>query len=233
MTRHGNLAREAHRRIIGMMFEGELRPGDALREAALGARLGMSRTPVREAIKRIESEGLAAAQGRSIRVRRLPARDVEEIFFLRLQLEPALARAATHLAASRLDRLETRIRSLKKAGPDREDTQWEIDDALHDMLAEPSGNQTARAVLTTLRQRTCGFDHIQLPERFLQSCDEHLAIIAAVRAGQPDGLEAALKQHLENARDAILARLREWPRDLKDSDPKDSDPKDGGTVGNE
>ena len=211
MTRRGNLAREAHRRIIGMMFEGELRPGDPIREAALGARLGMSRTPVREAIKRIESEGLAEAQGRSIRVRRLPARDIEEIFFLRLQLEPALAGAAIRLPAARLDAVEARIHALRQVGPNRDDAQWETDDALHHMLAEPSGNRTAVAVLTTLRQRTCGFDHVQLPDRFLQSCDEHLAILAAVRSGQPDQLATVLKQHLVNARDAVLARLREWP----------------------
>ena len=210
MTRHGNLPREAHRRIIGMMSEGELKPGAPLREAALGARLGMSRTPVREAIKRIESEGLAETHGRTMRVRRLPASDIEEIFFLRLELELTLARAAIHLPEVRLNAMKARIVELKQSGSVRSDAAWETDDAFHDMLAQPSGNQTARAVLTMLRQRTCGFDHAQLPERFLQGCDEHLDIIAAIRTGHADRLEAALKSHLENVRDAVLARLEEW-----------------------
>jgi DNA-binding GntR family transcriptional regulator len=211
MSRAPTLAREAHERIIALMFDGALGPGDRLGEAALGARLGMSRTPVREAIKRIESEGLAVTEGRFTRVRRLPAREIEEIFFLRLALEPPMARAAVRLPPDRLDAMEARIRRLMSAGPGARDDQWQTDSALHDMLAEMSGNQTARAVLAVLRQRTCVFDHKQLPERFIEGCEEHLAILAAVRTGDADAVEAALCQHLENARDAVLARLRRMP----------------------
>jgi DNA-binding GntR family transcriptional regulator len=208
MNRAQNLASEAHRRILTMMFEGTLKPGDALREAALGTQLGMSRTPVREAIKRLESEGLATPEGRSTRVRRMPFPEIEEVFFLRLALEPALARSAVRLPPERLDQMEHRIRALMRAGPDYDDTHWQTDNDFHDLLAESSGNQTARAVLQALRQRTCVFDHKVVPERFLQGCTEHLAILEAVRRGNPEAVQAELCRHLEHARDAVLQRLR-------------------------
>lgn len=211
MSRTQNLAKDAHQRIIAMMFDGALSPGDALREASLGEHLGMSRTPVREAIKRIESEGLAFRDGRSIRVRRLPLSEIEEVFFLRLALEPALAPAAVRLAPERLDRMEGRIRALMEAGPDHDDAHWQTDNDFHDLLVEGAGNQTARAVLLGLRQRTCVFDYKVVPERFLEGCAEHLRILDAVRRGQPEAVQAELRHHLEQARDAVLACLRRLP----------------------
>jgi len=188
-----------------------LTPGDALREAALGDQLGMSRTPVREAIKRIESEGLAFRDGRSIRVRRLPLSEIEEVFLLRLALEPALAPAAVRLAPDRLDQMEARIRALMQAGPDHDDAHWQTDNDFHDLLVEGAGNQTARAVLLGLRQRTCVFDYKVVPERFLEGCAEHLRILDAVRRGQPEAVQAELRHHLQQARDAVLACLRRLP----------------------
>lgn len=211
MSRTQNLAKDAHQRIIAMMFDGALTPGDALREAALGDQLGMSRTPVREAIKRIESEGLAFRDGRSIRVRRLPLSEIEEVFLLRLALEPALAPAAVRLASDRLDQMEARIRALIQAGPDHDDAHWQTDNDFHDLLVEGAGNQTARAVLLGLRQRTCVFDYKVVPERFLEGCAEHLRILDAVRRGQPEAVQAELRHHLQQARDAVLACLRRLP----------------------
>lgn len=211
MNRSQNLAQTAHQRIIAMMFEGTLAPGDALREATLGEDLGMSRTPVREAIKRILSEGLAVHDGRMIRVRRLRLPEIKEVFFLRLALEPTLARSAVRLAPQRLDEIEERIRRLMTAGPEERDGHWQIDNEFHELLTEAAGNQTALNVLQGLRQRTCVFDHKILPERYLEGCAEHLDILEAVRSGQPERVEAEMTRHLENARDAVLARLRRLP----------------------
>lgn len=211
MSKSQSLAREAHGAIIAMMLDGTLKPGDPLRETVLAQQLNMSRTPVREAIKRIEAEGLATVDGRLPHVRRLPASEVEEIFFLRRELEPALARSAMQLPAPELDAMEHRIRDLMKPGADRNDLHWQTDNDFHDMLASRSGNETARAVLASLRQRTCGFDHKQVPERFIKGCREHLNMLDAIRAGDLAKLHSELDAHLQNARDAVLKRLRQWP----------------------
>ncbi|OCX66252.1 GntR family transcriptional regulator [Thioclava sp. SK-1] len=198
------LAREAHSAIIQMIFDGRLKSGDTLGEASLGKVLGMSRTPVREALKRIESEGLAALEGRFLRVRQLQLPEFEEIFFLRLELEPAGAAAAVGTPDTVLDALEADIQVLMARSPVDESQQWQVDTKFHDLMAQAGGNSTIAAVISDLRQRTCIFDHSQVPDRFLAGCDEHLQILAAIRRGDGEGAKALMTQHLCNARDAVL-----------------------------
>lgn len=213
MTDATRLGREAHQRIIAMIFDGALKSGDALQEAALGQQLGMSRTPVREAIKRMQSEGLAVPDGRMIRVHRLSPDEIEEIFFLRLQLEPFAARSAVRLPPARIDAMEARVRQIMARGPAVEDLHWQTDDAFHDMMAREAGNASITSLIAGLRRRTCVFDHTQVPDRFLAGCQEHLHILDAVRTGDPDRVQAGMRAHLENARDAVLHRLDELPDD--------------------
>ncbi|MEO3997949.1 GntR family transcriptional regulator [Mesorhizobium sp. CAU 1732] len=194
-----------------MIFEGVLKSGDALQEAALGEALGMSRTPVREAIKRIESEGLAVSEGRFIRVRRLPLSEVEEIFFLRLELEPFAARSAVRLPPAQIDAMEARVRALMTIDPGVDDMQWQTDKDFHNMLAQETGNRTLIDTIEALHRRTCVFDHSQVPDRFLRGANEHLVILDAIRTGDAHAVEQALIVHLENARDAVLERMRELP----------------------
>jgi DNA-binding GntR family transcriptional regulator len=211
MTMTESLASEAHRRIIGMILEGALKPGDALQETSLGEALGMSRTPVREAIKRIESEGLAVPEGRFIRVRRLATPEIEEIFFLRLELEPSCARAAAAAPLPRAAEMEARIRALMRDGPQAkpDDAQWNIDSELHETIARAAGNRTVSEVIAGLHRRTCVFDHTQVPDRFLKGCEEHLEILEAICLGNGAAAAAAMTRHLTRARDAILARLQQ------------------------
>lgn len=213
MTEPTRLGREAHQRIIAMIFDGVLKSGDALQEAALGQQLGMSRTPVREAIKRMQSEGLAVLDGRMIRVHRLSKHEIEEIFFLRLQLEPFVARSAVRLPPSQIDAMEARTRQIMAQGPAVEDQHRQADDAFHDLMGREAGNASIASVIAGLRRRTCVFDHRQVPDRFVIGCQEHLLILDAVRTGDPDRVQAGMRAHLENARDAVLDRLNQFPGD--------------------
>ena len=203
-----SLAGQAYQRIIDMIFGGSLQPGDALQEAKLAAALGMSRTPVGEAIKRITDEGLAEQRGRIVRVRLPSIDEIREVFFLRLQLEPAGARAAASLLTSQIDDMERRVRRLMAAGPaGGHEDHWRVDDDLHAMLSEATGNPLIVRVVADMRRRTCMFDSVQVPHRFTAGCEEHLAILSAVRAGDAEAASAAMIQHIEAARDAILERL--------------------------
>src|SRR6056297_234442 len=112
-----NLAREAHRKILHMIIEGSISPGEALKEAVLGEKLAMSRTPVREAIKRLQMQGLVETNGRFTKVRRISRVEIKEIFFIRIALEPSCARAAVSIAPSQLDEIEKRILALMRDGP--------------------------------------------------------------------------------------------------------------------
>lgn len=201
------LAKQAYGRIIEMILAGDLKPGDLLQEGKLGEELSMSRTPVREALKRIEAEGLALQEGRFLKVRTLAPEEVEEIFLMRGVLERHCARNAVSIAPSILDRLEASVRQLREDGPGDEEQQRQVDDAFHHELARVAGNQTMIRTIGDLRRRTCMFDHTQVPERFLASCDEHLEIIAALREKDGERAGLVMERHIAHARDAILRRL--------------------------
>ncbi|WP_062212429.1 GntR family transcriptional regulator [Aureimonas sp. AU12] len=205
------LAKQAYGKILDMILSGALAPGDTLQEAKLGDALSMSRTPVREAIKRIEAEGLAAQEGRFLRVRRLTRGQVEEIFFLRSVLEAHCARQAVSLAPAVLDALEARVRRLLDEGPGEGDEQSRVDDDLHHAISRSAGSRTLVATVADLRRRTCMFDHSQVPERFRLSCEEHLGLLAALRARDADGSGRLMATHIDHARDAILQRLDKAP----------------------
>ncbi|WP_425648638.1 GntR family transcriptional regulator [Agrobacterium radiobacter] len=210
------LAKQAYGKIIEMILSGALTPGDALQEAKLGDLLDMSRTPVREAIKRIEAEGLAAQEGRFLKICRLKAEEVEEIFFLRQVLETYCARQAAR-ARPELGELEARIRHLQQHGPGEDDEQRRVDDAFHRALALSTGSEMMVSTIEDLRRRTCMFDHAQVPDRFLKSCDEHLEMIAALRAGDGERAGSLMARHIVHARDAILEKLEQFPERNRDA----------------
>jgi DNA-binding GntR family transcriptional regulator len=190
-----------------MILAGALMPGDLLQEAKLGDELAMSRTPVREAIKRIEAEGLAIQQGRFLKVRTLAAAEVEEIFYLRGVLERQCARNAISIDPHILDGLEERLLVLQREGPGEEEEPRQVDDDFHYALARAAGNQVMVRTIADLRRRTCMFDHSQIPERFLISCNEHLEIIQALRGKDGERAAVLMTEHIGHARDAILGRL--------------------------
>ncbi|MGR3373401.1 GntR family transcriptional regulator [Pseudooceanicola sp.] len=205
-----NLAATAYRELIRRILEGELKPGDTLQETRLCADLAMSRTPVREAIARIRSEGLAEQEGRFVRVRRISPEEVEEIFFLRRTLEPGAIRAATgRLTPEQIDTLEADIRGLVQKGPGEDDLQWHVDQSFHATIAVAAGNAAAAKVIQDLHMRTCIFDHRVVPERFLRGCEEHLAMLSAMRDGRRDAAAELMGAHLDHARDAIFEHLGE------------------------
>lgn len=201
------LAKQAYGKIIEMILAGMLKPGDLLQEAKLGDELAMSRTPVREAIKRIEAEGLAIQEGRFLKVRTLTIPEVEEIFFVRQQLESYCTRHAIGISNDILDELESRVVTLQRQGPGDEDEQRSIDDDLHHALARAAGNQMMVRTIGDLRRRTCMFDHTQVPARFTVSCQEHFDILQALRARDGERAAMLMGEHVAHARDAILQRL--------------------------
>ena len=101
MSISSNLSQEAHRRIIAMIFEGALKSGDALQEAPLGERLGMSRTPVREALQRLSRDGLVNILARrGVLVSEIDLRAQLRLLEVRRELERLMARGAAERATS-------------------------------------------------------------------------------------------------------------------------------------
>jgi DNA-binding GntR family transcriptional regulator len=208
------LALQAYDRILGMIMSGEARPGTLVNERQLGHALHMSRTPIRDALLMLEREGLLVRQGpRGLQIKQMKIEDFMNALQIRLLLEPEAARiAAGRVPAAARAELEARLRALlaaaedSEAPVDREEVRG-VDNGLHGLIAEASGNGQMAAIIRTLRRQTQIFDLKSLPERLHDTCREHLAIVGAL--GMQDGTRAAeaMKVHLEQVRQSIITRL--------------------------
>ena len=206
------LAPRAYERLLALVLSGELRPGDLVNERRLAELLGMSRTPVRDALLMLENEGLLERQGnRGLQVKQMRIEDYMEALQVRMLLEPQMARmAADHARAHDWSGLVDRLERLMAAGADGEVERAEvreIDDRLHGLISEAAGNRQLSGIILTLRRQTQIFDLKSVPERLEDTCREHLDIIARVRAGDGEGAEAAMRGHLEGVKASISRRL--------------------------
>lgn len=204
------LGQTAYAQLRGMILAGNLPAGTRLQEQVLAEQLGVSRTPVREAIGRLLSEGLVARpSGGAPVVHKITVGEVMEILHVRRLLECEAARqaASAQPPVERFLALRARIeRFLQGERPSAED-HLAVDEELHDLIAATSGSGLLRELVAMLKLKTRMFDKGSIPERFEPGCREHLALIDAILARDPAEAEARMRSHLENARAAILSHL--------------------------
>ncbi|MCD2195994.1 GntR family transcriptional regulator [Actinomycetospora endophytica] len=191
---------------------GELAPGAHLGEVELAERLGVSRTPVREALARLAAEGLVEAHAhRGARVVSFSPEDLDGIFDVRLALEPrATGRAAARATAADLDALDdlaARMLAVGTRGPAQDldalvGLNREFHARLLDVAAAPAlsaalGNVVhAPVVLRTF--------HTYDPASLARSLAHHAEIVAALRAGDADWASSVMRSHLGNARAVMV-----------------------------
>lgn len=187
---------------------GQLEDGAVLNQVELAEHFGVSRVPVREAIRRLEAEGLveAAAHRRAV-VRGLSLDRIAEVYELRALLEGHLVeQAVPHFDRAGLERLTELNRELRD---ERDHARWlELNAAFHETLYAPAERPTALELVDSLRQR--GERYVQMWSggrglaRTSQVTREHTAIVRCVRRGDAAGAREAIIAHIEHTRDAVL-----------------------------
>ncbi|HEU4351151.1 MAG TPA: GntR family transcriptional regulator [Burkholderiales bacterium] len=207
------LGDRVYTRLREYLRAGRIPHGQPLQEAALAAQLGVSRTPVREALARLASEGLVVAEGRSFTVPNLVLRDVEEIYALRFMLEPEALR---EVAASKPDR---RALARLREGLEGMAEAHEADDGTAFMEA----NYRYRDAWTDLvpnkrlvRAIQMYADHVRYLRAFTLDEPAVRAIVlkglkrlaAAIAAGDGDAAAEAMRAHLENAKQILIDKIR-------------------------
>ena len=212
-SEYERLADRAYRQILDLILSGEAKPGDPLNERRLSEILDMSRTPVRDALLMLETEGLIARHGRlGVQIREMRIDEYVDALQVRMILEPAVARmAAGRVAAADLDALDRVLQqaladALAGRAADRAQTR-RVDERLHGLISDSAGNPQLTQIVGTLRRKTQVFDLRNLPERAVDACREHIEIVAALRDADGDRAAQAMTRHLLEVRASILARL--------------------------
>lgn len=201
----------AYATLLREIQHGELPPGAVLGEVEQAARLGVSRTPLREALRRLRADGLVRqASPRVTVVTDLDAADIVALFDVRRALEETGAR----LAAQRADRAEfARLRdafgATEVAAAGDPDAYYALIARFDAALDEAAGNAYLTSALTTVRTHLVRVRRLARdnPARLAASIGEHRLIASAIAAGDADLAAHATHVHLHNALTSILDSL--------------------------
>ncbi len=189
--------------------DGRLRPGERLFEQEIAAEFGISRVPVREAIRRLQSDGLVEVRDRrrGVFVRSLDRRQTQELFDVREALEAlAAGLAAEHGSRDAVVRTEELTGRARKALEEGDLTAMaEANSAFHDQLVALSGHELLASMLDPLRGRLAYLFRLNLePERV---CGEHEELQAAISAGDPERAAEVARRHVRSSRRMVLDRI--------------------------
>ncbi len=200
----------AYGRLLSMIMTGALPAGSTLQEKRLAEALGLSRTPIREALARLKSEGLVCFnEHRSPSVSKLEVTDYVEILKVRRLLECEAARIAAErgISAKSLAMARSAITGLMQQAVPTTVEHWNVDDIVHGLIADASQNRLLVSSIRDLRRRTHVFDTRVIPDRLAPGAAEHRAILDAVERRDPVGATAAMGEHIDNVKNSIVDRI--------------------------
>jgi DNA-binding GntR family transcriptional regulator len=193
-----------------LIVRAELAPGERLSETELGDRLGVSRTPVREALGRLRDDRLVEVRPQiGTFVSRISPQAVSDAQFIREALECTAVRVSAELADEEsMAQIEENLRAQERAVARTDIDSWQLlDDTFHRSLCDLSGhpavwpvNERAKSHLNRLRRLS-----LTMPDYLSTMVDAHRAVSDAVAVHDPDAAEIALREHLR-------AVLREVPK---------------------
>lgn len=209
---------DAYDRILTAIIKSELRPGDTVTEIQLAQKFGFGRTPVREAIMRLENEGFIVSSDRKKRVYILFPEDIEEIFALKQSIESMIAAQAAEKASSRdkkeLSALLAEMRSLKNGDSLQHEAyvkHWlELDTKFHNLLFKIANNSRAAGVVDNLNLQflRINLGMMVLEERVEKAIREHVEIGDAILRGDKEESSQLMYSHLENVKQTITSLMR-------------------------
>jgi DNA-binding GntR family transcriptional regulator len=201
-----NQAELAYRRLRERLMDGHYTPGDRLTELGICEDLGMSRTPVREALRRLQSDGLVASTGRGVVVSSLSPQEMLHATQLHGALDALAAKLAAtaqrdgQLSPAQLSGLKDashRVEEQAEAGDPA--GAWRANLDFHMMLARLSGNPLLEAALDRIWARFAIVSLSNINRRRDLTPRQHDAIVSAIIDGDPERAEAAAADHVREA----------------------------------
>jgi DNA-binding GntR family transcriptional regulator len=217
-TSLGKLVRDD---VLAMILRGELKAGARINEPDIASRLGVSRVPVREALRELESSGLVEARKHSgVFVRQLGAPEVRGLYELRALLDGFAGRRAAELPSPTRERLadilDASVGLMEQAAEVTNVSAYYSENLrFHWLMVEAAGNaallETYRNIVQKLHlSRLSNLSHGM---GMLASVADHRAIAAALRAGDAAGCEQLLAHHVEQAHQRLATQVTDPKRD--------------------
>lgn len=194
------------------ILRGELKPGERLMEIHLADQLGVSRTPIREAIRMLELEGLVIMMPRKgAMVASISKEDLKDV----LEVRKALDRLAVSLACERIT--PDGLASLRAAATYFKDVTKTLDSTkiaeadvvFHDEIHKASGNKRLSVMVSNLAERIYRyrFEYIKESYDCVQLIEEHDEIVKCIEKGDKEGAVAAIDRHIDNQESSIIKQL--------------------------
>ena len=210
---HRNAAEAVHSTLREAILQGAMPAGQPLGEIQLAELFGRSRTPIREAILKLESEGLAERfPRRGLMVAQITREEVLEVYAVREMLDGLSARlAALSILPTELDRLvwlNDQIREAVASGDRKVVIQRNIE--FHEAICQAGRNSLLQEFVGRIHEWVRRFEDttMSVPGRGLEAIGEHEALIQAIRARDPEAAERLARDHMSRARQIRISMLQ-------------------------
>lgn len=204
--------------IEDAILSGQFKPRERLIEMDLISKFGVSRTVIRDALKRLEAKGLVRATPyRGVVVADLTVEEIEEIYFLRAELEKIAARLVLkHITSAEIQQLKKLSKEVEKHLRSKTRQMIEVDSEFHRMMFKICHNSYLYDMIDYLRTKAhiVRYNAWSLPHRIEQSIVEHRGMIKAIEDRNLSQLERLISKHLIFSKDSYMSQLKGG--DLKD-----------------
>ncbi len=212
VTLNFSLGTQAYQELKRLILERRLSPGEKINEADLAQALGISRTPIREALNRLAKEGLVNIYPqRGAFVVDFSAQDVEELFLIREKLEGLAAYlAAGRITAKDVEKLEGCVQGFQEPFGEKEIKRYAREDfKFHQTIVALSAAPRLISLVSTLHDyiRIFRLTTIGQSGRMKNSLEEHKRIINALKKKEPCAAEKAMREHIIHVRQGVMENI--------------------------
>lgn len=200
------------------ILRGDLQPGERLMELQLADKLGVSRTPIREAIRMLEQEGLAVTMPRKgAEVAGMTLKDMEDVLEIREALDDLAVRIAcdkiTDEQLKHLTDVKEEFEESTKTGDVKKIAQADVN--FHDVIYEATGNVKLVTLLSNLREQVYRYrvEYIKNPANYPILIAEHEAIVEGLRQHDKKAVTVAMQEHVRNQATAVKDLIQKQEKD--------------------
>ncbi len=207
------LADDVYEQILSAILSGEIVPGERLIQETIASQIDVSRTPVREAILRLEREGVLEATGRGgFQIREITEKEIQDLYLAREAVEGFAAKLlAGALSQEQAQAIETAVRSEMNLKSPHKEEHFHANRNIHRTVVAQTGNEVLLDMFDSIWNRGLSirsFAAYPIPDR-QDNRGQHLLLLEQIKTGTPDEAESAMVEHIREGLDNHVRWLHE------------------------